>query len=143
MFLVNRNSDSFLYKNPDMSIGARVREARKDAKLTQEQLAKRVGIRQSTLSELENGESAGTGYVATMAAALGVSPLWLETGKGPKKLKSSPAELTDQAGNAMLPVNDMAELITLYSRSSPEWKRRIMDLAKRGAQSSPQGPETE
>lgn len=37
---------------------------------------------QATLSELETGESAGTTLIASLASALGVNPLWLETGKG-------------------------------------------------------------
>lgn len=67
-----------------MSIGTRIKEARRDKKLTQKQLADKVGIKQPTLSELENGDSAGTTMVASFAAALGVSALWLETGKGDK-----------------------------------------------------------
>ena len=50
--------------------------------MTQKELAAKVGIKQPTLSELETGESAGTTNVASLAAALGVSALWLETGKG-------------------------------------------------------------
>jgi len=40
-----------------MYIGQRVRSARKAAGLTQKELAEKVGIRQSTISELEKGES--------------------------------------------------------------------------------------
>lgn len=68
-----------------MSIGTRIKEARREAKLTQKQLAGKVGIKQSTLSELESGASSGTTYIATFASALGVRALWLETGKGNKK----------------------------------------------------------
>jgi len=50
--------------------------------MSQEVLAKRTGLSQSSLSDLETGKSAGTTYVATLAAALGVSALWLETGRG-------------------------------------------------------------
>ncbi len=73
-----------------MSIGTRIKEARRDKKLTQKQLADKVGIKQPTLSELENGDSAGTTMIASFAAALGVNALWLETGKGEKH---SPQEL--------------------------------------------------
>ena len=73
-----------------MSIGTRIKEARRDKKLTQKQLADKVGVKQPTLSELENGDSAGTTMVASFAAALGVNALWLETGKGEKH---SPQEL--------------------------------------------------
>jgi len=88
---VNRISDAEIYKNPDMSIGERVREARKEAKLSQKDLAAKVGISQPTLSELERGDSRGTTSIATMAAALGVNALWLETGRGPKRSMFGPA----------------------------------------------------
>lgn len=66
-----------------MSIGTRIKEARRAAKLTQKALAQKVGMAQGSLSELETGESQGTTMIASFAAALGVSALWLETGKGP------------------------------------------------------------
>lgn len=82
---VNRDSDVFGHENPDMSIGARVREARKEAKLSQKQLAVKVGMSQPAISELEKGESFGTKYVASIAAVLGINALWLEAGRGPKR----------------------------------------------------------
>lgn len=85
IFNVNRNSDSIYCNNIGMSIGTRIKECRKEAKLTQKQLAEKIGIRQSTLSELENGESAGTTLTATFAKELRVSALWLETGRGEKR----------------------------------------------------------
>jgi phage repressor protein C with HTH and peptisase S24 domain len=42
-----------------------------------------VGIRQPTLSDLENDMSKGTTKLASIAKALNVRPYWLETGKGP------------------------------------------------------------
>lgn len=59
-----------------------MKQARKAAKMTQVELAKRSGLNQSTISDLEVGKSQGTTYIATLAAALGVSALWLESGKG-------------------------------------------------------------
>jgi phage repressor protein C with HTH and peptisase S24 domain len=79
---VNRFSGYLPRNNIGMSIGERIKQARKAAKMSQEVLAKRTGLSQSTLSDLETGKSAGTTYVATLAASLGVSALWLETGKG-------------------------------------------------------------
>jgi phage repressor protein C with HTH and peptisase S24 domain len=80
---VNRNSDCLLFDNIGMSIGSRIKEARTQAKLSQKALAQKVGMSQSSLSELETGESSGTTLIASFAAALGVNALWLETGKGP------------------------------------------------------------
>lgn len=61
-----------------MYIGQRVRSARKAAGLTQKELAEKVGIRQSTISELEKGESRATTHIAKIAHACGVTVQYLE-----------------------------------------------------------------
>lgn len=62
--------------------GKRLKTARKHAGFTQVQLAQAVGLGQSTLAGLEK-EGFGSSHVATIAAACGVSPIWLATGEGP------------------------------------------------------------
>jgi phage repressor protein C with HTH and peptisase S24 domain len=79
---VNRFSGWPSGNNIEMSIGARVKQARKAAKMTQGELGDRSGLKQSTISDLEVGKSQGTTYIASLAAALGVNALWLETGRG-------------------------------------------------------------
>lgn len=64
--------------------GKRLKEARRNAGLTQAQLAKKVGIGQSTVAELERTAS-GSSHVASIAAACNVSPMWLASGDGPMK----------------------------------------------------------
>ncbi len=63
--------------------GSRLREARKEARMTQAQVASALGISQGTLSQAEN-EGEGSVYVAALASMLGVNSLWLATGEGPK-----------------------------------------------------------
>ncbi len=101
-----------------MSIGTRIREARKRVKMTQAQLAAKVGMAQGTLSELETGESDGTSLVASFAAALGVNALWLETGKGvPWPLAKRPAMMMDASTS---PCSDIigqsSAVLNAYSR---------------------------
>lgn len=60
----------------------RIKAARKHAKLTQVELAKRVGIDQTSVSDLERGKSQSSSYNARIAVACGVNPLWLEDGIG-------------------------------------------------------------
>lgn len=62
--------------------GKRLKTARKNAGFTQVQLAQAVGLGQSTLAGLEK-EGFGSSHVATIAAACGVSPQWLQSGEGP------------------------------------------------------------
>jgi transcriptional regulator with XRE-family HTH domain len=65
-----------------MTFGTRLKTARKAAKMTQKELARRVGMTQPTLSDLENGNSQGTSSVVALAYALRVTPSWLAEGKG-------------------------------------------------------------
>lgn len=64
-----------------MELKDRIKQARKLAKLTQKELADKIGITQPSLSELETGKSLSTSYIASIARACGVDPFWLETGQ--------------------------------------------------------------
>lgn len=66
------------------TFGTRLREARKDAGLSQPALAQKVGLSQTTISDIERGRNAGSTEAAALAAVLGVNALWLAEGKGPK-----------------------------------------------------------
>lgn len=60
----------------------RIKAARKHARLTQAELAGRVGIDQTSISDLERGKSASSSHGASIASSCGVSALWLEKGVG-------------------------------------------------------------
>ncbi len=60
----------------------RIKQARKFAKLSQKELATKVGITQPSLSELETGRSQSTSYIGSIARVCGVDAFWLETGQG-------------------------------------------------------------
>lgn len=62
----------------------RLKEARKEAGLTQTQLAEKVGMSQPAYSELESGKSNSSALLAQIAFVLGVRSYWLATGEGPK-----------------------------------------------------------
>ena len=65
------------------TVGNRIRRRRKERLLNQWQLAKLVGISQSTLSELEPGESKmpSADVLQGLAKHLGVTQAWIITGK--------------------------------------------------------------
>ena len=67
-----------------MTLGDRIRTLRKSLGMTQVTLAKRAGINQSSISELERGDTKkGFGQtIVALAAALQTSPEWLTSGKG-------------------------------------------------------------
>lgn len=63
-----------------MTVGVRVKLARKRANLSQLELAKLIGVKQPTISELERGESQSSAYLIKIAEACNVNPIWLQNG---------------------------------------------------------------
>lgn len=65
-----------------MTLGDRIRDARTRAELSQEQLAERAGVYQTTLSRWERGggENASARALQAIAEATGVSLAWLLDG---------------------------------------------------------------
>ena len=70
-----------------MSIGDRVRRARKKAGLTQKELGDAVGVKQATISGLEKGDSRSSAYLVQIARVCGVNADWLATGNGEEIMK--------------------------------------------------------
>lgn len=107
-----------------MSIGTRVKEARELRKLSQTALAKKIGIKQPTLSQLESGDSTRTSFLPQIAAECRVNALWLETGKGPRD--AAPSQTS--AGSLNLKAETAAELqMLLVYRSANEREREAID----------------
>lgn len=83
---VNQNIYNEMNKNSDMdkldTLGARLRWARERRKMTQQAAAKAVGLRQPTLSALENNDSKGTASLIEFSQTYGVDARWLKTGRG-------------------------------------------------------------
>jgi transcriptional regulator with XRE-family HTH domain len=89
-----RQSDGVSYDRTEF--GQRLRDARERAGLTQEQVADSVGIRQSTLADLER-KGTRSGYIAQLATLYGVSAHWLATGA------ESTGDLPDQIAEVRAP----------------------------------------
>lgn len=96
----------------------RLRHARKLRGLNQVDLAKKSGMAQATISELETGESRspwGTN-LARLAQALKVNPDWLATGKGDMEAQDDP--LPPAA----------AKVARNWLRLAPEARKKIAEL---------------
>lgn len=70
------------YKAPMGTLGQRLRQAREQAGLSQSELARRVGIKQPTVSDLEQDKSKDSRYTVQLAKATGANATWLATGRG-------------------------------------------------------------
>lgn len=71
-------------QSPPMTLGDRIKRARETLGWDVPRLAKETGIPYSTLKGIEDGHQATSTKTPEIAAALGVSPLWLASGKGPR-----------------------------------------------------------
>lgn len=83
--------------------GARLRAARLDADVSQEDLAKAAGLAQSSVTELERSGQ-GSAAVTRMARKLNVDAHWLATGEGDRRNRGQwPFDLFDQADFMLIP----------------------------------------
>ncbi len=64
-----------------MTLAVRLKQARLKKKLTQEELAETVGIKQQAVQRIEAGKVKSTSYVVQLAKALDVTPEWLALGE--------------------------------------------------------------
>lgn len=105
-----------LKENIGMSIGKRVKAAREEKGLSQQELANAVGMKQPTLSALETGDANSTSKIASIARELGVNAYWLETGNGNKYLISEEEAATYQLSRVQIidededPVDDAVRI---------------------------------
>jgi len=67
------------------NLAERTKKARKDAGLSQADLAKAIGTGQSTIASIENGRNQGSGFLVDIARVLGVRPDWLASGRAPMR----------------------------------------------------------
>lgn len=79
------------------SLASRLRAERVAAGLTQKALADQAGVSKQAISSVEAGKTKGLkgDTLDRLTRALGVSPRWLLTGKGPKALPSSQSVILD------------------------------------------------
>lgn len=64
------------------TLGQRLRAAREAKQISQQELARRAGVSSGAIGNLEAGSRKSPRNLLAIAAALGVSPHWLETGVG-------------------------------------------------------------
>lgn len=73
--------------------GTRLRKARNYAKLTQAELAKRVGLTQSAIGNIEAGSRGFGSGVVRIAQVCGVSADWLATGAGDMAMSNTSSQV--------------------------------------------------
>jgi transcriptional regulator with XRE-family HTH domain len=89
----------------------RLKDLRAAKGWTQEELAKKVGIRQSFIGALESSGQKGSAYLPEIAHALGVDAYWLKTGI--KTLVADDARINEVV-SIMRGMSAEGKAITLY-----------------------------
>lgn len=110
--------------------GQRLRKARIDAGKTQVQVCEAIGIRQSTLSELETSAS-GSSYTPALARLYGKDAHFLATGKGQQTESSAGWSEAAEMGAFI------SKLIEAAGRLDATQRRELLEKASQMAQQGP------
>lgn len=102
----------------DVNIASRLSEARKDKGLSQAELAKKAGVKQGTIGNIEAGLRKQPRELLAISKALDVRPEWLLTGKGPKR--PDPGGLLPLRGNE-------PELLAFFRQLDEPWQSVAID----------------
>jgi transcriptional regulator with XRE-family HTH domain len=96
-----------------MDLSERLKAARSYAELTQVQLAERSGTSQQVISAIERGKAETSGVLPQLAAACGVSALWLATEEGPMlaKAQDEPAVIREALSDIQTTVVFLAQAL--------------------------------
>lgn len=65
-----------------MTVGERIKDARKARQMSRPELARSAGVKYPTLAGLENDDQSSSTFLPDIAKALGVSLEWLRSGRG-------------------------------------------------------------
>ncbi len=90
---------------PKTTLAQRIQQTRELRKMTQAELAKAAGVRQSTIGNLEAGIRRSTERLLEIAGALRVRPEWLQDGIGQRDC--TPSALRPEVLELAQRINDM------------------------------------
>jgi transcriptional regulator with XRE-family HTH domain len=122
-----------------MDIGERMRRERREKKISQDELARRVGVTQGLISQIENGTNDSSKYLTTIARELDVSPDWLETGRGEKKRRevvgpmsrAYPPELEETLATLRDPAGSGVVVVVFRDVNGTQVSIKLQDAAAR------------
>lgn len=115
-----------------MKIGPRIKDSRESKRLSQGELARRIGVSQPTISDWENGKTEPTvDNMRSLAVELEVCFEWLATGRGPRDFQPGVQEARPEYRvQPELPADEQ-DLQLLYRKLSPARREALLEFLRR------------
>lgn len=111
------------------SIAQRLKQAREAAGMTQPALAEKAGVSQGTIGNIESGLRKRPRELLSIAAALGVNPSWLDTGKGQMR---SGVVTPDEDSHGIADASEKLPLITDMRAGNTSRRAPVVAWARLG-----------
>lgn len=126
------------------TLAQRLKSARQNAKLTQNELGKAVGVSQAAIQKIETGRALTSTKLIEIAKVLNISPEWLSNGDGESAIQKTEAsvkidlvndvshieryrvevlDIEASAGKGVVVIDDFIETITSIEYSQEEAKK--------------------
>lgn len=124
MTIPNYHDTIDLWRCERMTEGERIKQIRKNNKLTLEQFGNKVGVAKTTISRIENGVNNVTEQMRrSICREFHVDPTWLETGEGEPQIDQS-VELIDMLNNLLHNESELAQtMFKVFAQYTLEdWK---------------------
>lgn len=117
-----------------MTIGERIKAVRTDKKLTLEKFGEKIGIKKSSLSQIENGKVNVTDRVIkSICREFNVNEHWLLTGEGDMFLRlSRNDEIAAYVARVMKDEDAyyQQKMLAFLTKLSPEMVRKLIEVAE-------------
>jgi transcriptional regulator with XRE-family HTH domain len=118
-------------KSASMKLAIRIRVARQYAKLSQAELAEKLGISRGTVANWESANDAhpATSRMVKLAVLTGVSFEWLVTGRGRMAYEPDQEEVPAVDGDLVYDVTER-RLLNAFRRSSARAKSLVLQMTE-------------
>lgn len=111
-----------------MTLGERIKQRRQELGLSQNTLAKRIGVTQGTISQMESGVSQNSTKIVDISNALNVSPEYLLYGKNPPR---SPIKATSTLSDDELIASQLSDVAIKKSYlQNNQWDPEYIEFIK-------------
>ncbi|NHB89705.1 XRE family transcriptional regulator [Photorhabdus tasmaniensis] len=101
------------------TLAQRLKQARKQAKISQKELGSAVGISQAAIQKIESGSAQASTKLIEIARKLNVSPSWLSSGHGDMSQISQNSDSLEQYDSEKTQIAYKVELLDIQASAGP------------------------